>query len=458
MSDPTAEERIAAVKQQAKGVAEKEGIAQASNEGALRTGLGLSTLHTIATGNPVALVSFGAGLAGFQFGSWVAEQTHAAEYLADGLEALGMHRLGKSGPEGPHPATIDHPIAHSSSWLGFLGGVLLGVAAGLFVVATFGTGAAVLIGAAAVGGAVSGFAIPTLAGALSQFGSGAGKIITGSPDVYIGGRAAARMTDTAACAKDAPPPQPIIEGSETIFINRLPLARKGHKLLCGAVIDDGVPSVFVDKTTVACATPASEIPVWMRVAVDWIGVLLLARALSRSFQSPRPTQFEPVPPKTYPTRSPLSEQAMKNVLNAMERAGVGKSKGMAVGTHVDAKGNVTVAVSGPEGKAQGIYNRIAPYLPENYKFAPTNEVPLQTATHPETGLPFEGGKNCVETKLSPAMNGDVPTDGMSVEWWGKEGTNRYPTSPGSTSMKPCPSCELNEGTLGAPANPGDSSQ
>ena len=41
-------------------------------------------------------------------------------------------------------------------------------------------------------------------------------------------------------------------------------------------------AVFVDDTTVACAAPASEIPVWLRVAVEWISVILLARFLARS--------------------------------------------------------------------------------------------------------------------------------------------------------------------------------
>lgn len=178
------------------------------------------------------------------------------------------------------------------SWLGFLGGVLLGalaaVAVGALIVATGGIAAVAIVGAAAAGGLVGGFAIPTLTGALSQFGSRAGPITTGSPNVFIADLPAARMTDIATCAKDAPPPQPIVEGSETIFINNLPLARKGHKLLCGAVIDDGVPSVVVDKTTISCATPASEIPLWLRIAVDWIGLLLFARGVAKARLSARP--------------------------------------------------------------------------------------------------------------------------------------------------------------------------
>ncbi len=197
-----------------------------------------------------------------------------------------MNRIGQPGPEGPNPATIGHLIAHSWSMWGFLGGVLLGalaaVSVGAIIVATGGAAAVALVGAAAAGGVVGGFATKTLTGALSQFGSRTGPIATGSPDVFIGGRPAARMTDTGACSKDTPPPSPIVEGSKTIFINRLPLARKGHKLLCGAVIDEGVSSVFVDDTTVACAAPASEIPVWLRVAVEWISVILLARFLARS--------------------------------------------------------------------------------------------------------------------------------------------------------------------------------
>jgi len=100
MSDVTAEERLVAVQKQAEGVQAQEDIATASNHTALGVGFGLSLFESAAAGNPVALIAFGAGLGSFEIGSWLAEKTHAADHVADGLEALGLNRIGRPGPDG----------------------------------------------------------------------------------------------------------------------------------------------------------------------------------------------------------------------------------------------------------------------------------------------------------------------------------------------------------------------
>ncbi|MFO2398303.1 PAAR domain-containing protein, partial [Salmonella enterica] len=60
----------------------------------------------------------------------------------------------------------------------------------------------------------------------------------------------ARVTDPVICSDDPGEPLPqIAEGSKIISVNSLPLARKGHKITCSAVIQDGCKTITADKTT-----------------------------------------------------------------------------------------------------------------------------------------------------------------------------------------------------------------
>jgi RHS repeat-associated protein len=80
--------------------------------------------------------------------------------------------------------------------------------------------------------------------------------------LFFEGKRAARVTDTAACTKHpGSPPSAIIEGSQTIFINGLPMARIGHKLSCDAVVQQGCETVFGDNTTGSYGTPDAELSV-----------------------------------------------------------------------------------------------------------------------------------------------------------------------------------------------------
>lgn len=215
----------------------------------------------------VALI--GVGIGGGLLGTYWARSVGAGETVAGLLELAGMRRVGQVPAEGPYPAAVGHQVAHSYALLGFLASVAIGVVAACAVGALFATGVGglVLLGAAAGYGVLAGFYGTAISDALSSLGSRAGPIKNGSTDVFIGGKGAARWVDEVECSKD-PPMQIIVEGSETIFVNNLPLARVGHKLLCGAVIDEGDSSIIVDRTTRRCAIPKSEVPLWARVAVD----------------------------------------------------------------------------------------------------------------------------------------------------------------------------------------------
>lgn len=284
-------ERLQQVQAQAKqevgseaDLARDNQIADASHYGSMAAGAALA-----AKGGWVGLAAYGAGVGGGMAGAWLADKLGAADATADALEWMGMRRIGSGGP---HPATKDHQVAHSYAFAGMLAAIAVGVVAavvvGAAIVATGGVAAVAIVGAAAAGGFAGGFFGSALGGALSQMGSRTGPIIEGSPDVFIEGRPAARMTDKAACSKESSP-QPIVEGSETIFVNGLPLSRLGHQLLCGAKIDEGAKSVFMDETTAACAQPAPDIPLGARIAADWLGFLPLGKFAAGLGRQARPS-------------------------------------------------------------------------------------------------------------------------------------------------------------------------
>ncbi len=73
-------------------------------------------------------------------------------------------------------------------------------------------------------------------------------LVTGSPNVFINGKPAARVSDKFAshgCDEHPPHQDEVIQGSSTVFINGLPAARKGDKLKIAGTIAEGSPNVFI---------------------------------------------------------------------------------------------------------------------------------------------------------------------------------------------------------------------
>ncbi len=68
----------------------------------------------------------------------------------------------------------------------------------------------------------------------------AGTVTSGSGDVMVEGKQAARAGDTAGCAG------PIIEGSPDVFINGKPAAVQGDQTGCGGSIVSGASGVFIN--------------------------------------------------------------------------------------------------------------------------------------------------------------------------------------------------------------------
>ncbi|MDI5675895.1 PAAR domain-containing protein, partial [Salmonella enterica subsp. enterica serovar Anatum] len=154
------------------------------------------------------------------------------------------------------PACVGHHIVHNNSFLGaiggLIGGLIVGIAVGALVVATGGAALGVLAAtvAAGAGGLAGGFVGGAAMAIGSRWASDTGEIHEGSPNVTFEGKAVARVTDPVICSDDPGEPLPqIAEGSKIISVNSLPLARKGHKITCSAVIQDGCKTITADKTT-----------------------------------------------------------------------------------------------------------------------------------------------------------------------------------------------------------------
>uniref|UniRef100_UPI000A326751 PAAR domain-containing protein n=1 Tax=Xenorhabdus beddingii TaxID=40578 RepID=UPI000A326751 len=161
------------------------------------------------------------------------------------------------GPKGPAAARKDDPIQHSS-FLAALAGAVTGAlisaaifgAAALFVAGTGGLGATLLVAAVGTAGTFAlgemiGKASSAVTNMVNSFCSPDGLLDSGSSNVKIEGKPAARATvDVAKCSKHPTPPL-IAQGSETVFINGQPAARVDDKLVCGAVIKGGASTVFI---------------------------------------------------------------------------------------------------------------------------------------------------------------------------------------------------------------------
>lgn len=255
----------AALAQQSAANVQAEEFAQASQDSSMAVGALVA-----AKGGLLGLAAFSAGVAAGKLGGQLAAAVHAEDYVKQGLQGLGMHAIGQPGPNGHNVSTVGHQIAHSFAIAGFLAAIAIGVAAAALVVATAGVGAVALVGAAAAGGFAGGFLGSAVAGALGKLGAPTGVVLSGSPNVLVNNKPVARVTDWVKCAKE-PAPVPIIEGNPTILINGLMLARIGHKIMCGAVLDEGSANVLASEHTEAIAVPQAEVPVWLRVTADWAG-------------------------------------------------------------------------------------------------------------------------------------------------------------------------------------------
>ncbi|REF25783.1 RHS repeat-associated protein [Xenorhabdus cabanillasii] len=195
--------------------------------------------------------------------------THAGKQLQPAARELG-----------PAAARMGDPIQHKS-FLGALVGVIVGalIGAAIFGAAAFLIGATGGLAVIAVGtlatfafGDLISKASSAVTDAIESCNPPAGVIATGSPNVFIEGKPAARVeSDTAAC-KNHPAPR-IAQGSESVFINEKPAARIKDKLECGSTIKGGASKVFIGSGQGTYLEIQEEFPAWQRallVAVEFI--------------------------------------------------------------------------------------------------------------------------------------------------------------------------------------------
>jgi RHS repeat-associated protein len=166
---------------------------------------------------------------------------------------------------GQAAARLGDPVAHTAAMGGFEMGGLVGAAVGIaalaFVIGTGGTGAIVIAAAGAVaatgGGALAGMHVG------EAYTTTTGAIVSGSGDVLVNGRHAARaIIDTAACSNHSSP-QKIAQGSQSVFIDKNPAARAGDQVTCAAVIAAGSPNVFFGAAPGDYLSVSPEVPAWM---------------------------------------------------------------------------------------------------------------------------------------------------------------------------------------------------
>lgn len=182
-------------------------------------------------------------------------------------------------------AHVGHQIEHSASMFGFIAGAIVGLAIGVVAVAAVvATGGAALAVIAAVGGAVASTGGMALTGMSigATYKNPKGPITTGSTNVFYGPTkmmAARAIQDLAGCMDHGP--SPIAMGSDSVFINNQPAARKDDKTSCGGTIGAGVPHILVGAETAQYLDIASEVPEWLVTLAQ--GMVIVGTAVSLVF-------------------------------------------------------------------------------------------------------------------------------------------------------------------------------
>lgn len=183
----------------------------------------------------------------------------------------------------PVAARLGDPIQHSDAMVGLLEGLAIGLVVGAAIVATGGAAAVVLV-ATAAGAVATGAGVGELIGSLQlSGGTVTGTLVTGSPNVQIGGALAARAFvaagDTVACAGVPPlylPPshdgKRVAQGSASVVINQSPAARVGDLIECGAQIQSGSTTVLIGGGQVTTVQIESEVPDWINKGIMVLGL------------------------------------------------------------------------------------------------------------------------------------------------------------------------------------------
>lgn len=172
-------------------------------------------------------------------------------------------------------ARMDDAIEHSSALGGLLAGLAIGAGAVLVGIAVVGTGGlgAIALTAMVGAGAATGAEIGQLIGSLSFARRETGKIMSGSSNVYINGKPAARAhLDHAECSDHSGAPKTLAQGSRSVHINGQPAVRVGDLTVCDAKISSGSSNVYIGGETATTDAIDPEVPVLLERAVMGLGL------------------------------------------------------------------------------------------------------------------------------------------------------------------------------------------
>jgi uncharacterized Zn-binding protein involved in type VI secretion len=166
-------------------------------------------------------------------------------------------------------ARLDDPIEHTGSLTGLVAGLAVGAIGAALIVGTGGLAAVAIVGATAAAGA----GIGQLIGSFSYFNHAVGQIVSGSGNVHVNGKPAARAhLDKADCSEHGSAPQILAQGSSTVHINGEPAARVGDHTVCDAKISSGSGNVFIGGGTDTTDPINPEVPAWLERAVLVVGL------------------------------------------------------------------------------------------------------------------------------------------------------------------------------------------
>ncbi|RMO74343.1 MULTISPECIES: PAAR domain-containing protein [Pseudomonas syringae group] len=166
-------------------------------------------------------------------------------------------------------ARLDDPIEHTGSLTGLLAGFAIGAIGAALIVGTGGLAAVAMVGAAAATGA----GIGQLIGSMSICSHQTGQIISGSGNVDINGKAAARAhVDKARCDDHGSGPNVLAQGSSTVYINGYPAARVDDRTECDAKISSGSANVFIGGETETTDAINPEVPILLERGILLIGL------------------------------------------------------------------------------------------------------------------------------------------------------------------------------------------
>lgn len=158
-------------------------------------------------------------------------------------------------------------IEHSSALAGLLIGLAVGAAATALIVGTGGLAAVAMIGA----GAAAGAGIGQLIGSLSFCRNEAGKITSGSPNVFFNGKPAARAhLDHVDCDQHGVG-KVLAEGSTSVYINGQPAARVDDRTECDGKISTGSGNIFIGGGAQLTDAISPEVPLWLQWTIGGIG-------------------------------------------------------------------------------------------------------------------------------------------------------------------------------------------